>query len=589
MFEDRSLSDSRLRFLRFVSAGSLALLLAALFHFQVFQSDRYVQLAISNKLRVMRIPPVRGEIYDTNMVSLASNVLTFDIVGYPLDLKKEGVLGGFASLLGRHGIPLTEVDLEKRMKDQYVAPYRSVVLLKNLTLAQMTDLTSDGDFPSQIFHLPVWRRIYPVGSLLCHALGYVGEISDRELQSMGEGGSRSRYIGGDVVGKGGVERFYEDRLQGYPGFQVIEVDARGRFVRSISSRKPVPGEDLVLTIDLGAQRLAAEVMGEKRGSIIAMEIATGEIKVLFSSPTFDVNPLSWGVAGKEWQDLINDKDKPMINRAIAGLYAPGSVYKSVIAYAALAEGVVNPSTTFFCSGSYELGNQIFRCHRRWGHGHVNVIEALRDSCDVYFYEVGQKVGIDNLIKWGKLFGIGELTGIDLPGELAGTAAGREWKEKRFGERWYKGDTVNYSIGQGFLLMTPIQILRQFGVVASGKISRPHLLKGISEEPVDVGLDPEILSVIQKGMDAVVSSGGTGRRAANFGVSIAGKTSTVQNSHGDDHAAFAGYAPAENPKYVAIAYVEAGLHGSTTAAPLVGEILAYLVKHDGGSVTQSQPK
>ncbi|MDD4836916.1 MAG: penicillin-binding protein 2 [Dethiosulfovibrio sp.] len=581
MFDDRSISDNRLRFVRFVFCGSMLVLLSALCHFQVFQSDRYVQLATSNKLRVMRVPPVRGEIYDTNMVPLATNVLTFDIVGYPLDLRKDGVLTGLSSLLRRHGIPLSESDLEARIKSQYVAPYRSVVLLKNLTLAQMTDLTSDGDFPSQVSHLPVWRRIYPVGSLLCHSLGYVGEISDKELQAMGEGGTRSRYVGGDVIGKGGVERFYEDRLQGFPGFQVIEVDARGRFVRSISGRKPVPGEDLVLTIDLGAQRLAAELMSDKKGSVIAMEVDTGEIKILFSNPTFDVNPLSWGVAGKEWHELISDKDRPMINRAIAGLYAPGSVYKSVIAYAALAEGVVTPKTTIYCSGSYELGNQIFRCHRRWGHGQENIVDALRDSCDVYFYEVGQKVGIDNLIKWGKVFGIGELTGIDLPGELAGTAAGREWKEKKFGERWYKGDTVNYSIGQGFLLMTPIQILRQFGVVASGKIVRPHLLKGTSEEAVTVGLDPKILQVIQKGMDAVVSSGGTGRRAAAFGVSIAGKTSTVQNSHGDDHAVFAGYAPADNPRYVAVAYIEGGLHGSTAAAPLVGELLAYLVKHDKG--------
>lgn len=581
MFDDRSISDSRLRFIRFVFCGSMLVLLSALCHFQVFQSDRYVQLATSNKLRVMRVPPVRGEIYDTNMVPLATNVLTFDIVGYPLDLRKDGVLAGLSSLLRRHGIPLSESDLEARIKSQYVAPYRSVVLLKNLTLAQMTDLTSDGDFPSQVSHLPVWRRIYPVGSLLCHSLGYVGEISDKELQAMGEGGTRSRYVGGDFIGKGGVERFYEDRLQGFPGFQVIEVDARGRFVRSISGRKPVPGEDLVLTIDLGAQRLAAELMSDKKGSVIAMEVETGEIKILFSNPTFDVNPLSWGVAGKEWRELISDKDRPMINRVIAGLYAPGSVYKSVIAYAALAEGVVTPKTTIYCSGSYELGNQIFRCHRRWGHGQENIVDALRDSCDVYFYEVGQKVGIDNLIKWGKVFGIGELTGIDLPGELAGTAAGREWKEKKFGERWYKGDTVNYSIGQGFLLMTPIQILRQFGVVASGKIVRPHLLKGTSEEAVTVGLDPKILQVIQKGMDAVVSSGGTGRRAAAFGVSIAGKTSTVQNSHGDDHAVFAGYAPADNPRYVAVAYIEGGLHGSTAAAPLVGELLAYLVKHDKG--------
>ncbi len=581
MFDDRTLVDGRLRLLRWIALFSMLFLAAGLSHFQVFQVDRYVQLATSNKLRMMRIPAIRGRIFDSNQVPLATNVLTFDIVGYPLDLRKEGVLATFAGLLARHGLPLSESDLEKRIKNQYVAPYRSVVLLRNLTLAQMTELTSDRDFPVQVFHLPVWRRIYPVGSLLCHALGYVGEISDTELKDMGGEGAGSRYLGGDVIGKGGIERFYEDRLQGYPGHKIIEVDARGRFVRALSGRKPVPGEDMILTLDLGSQRLAADLLGERRGAVLAMEIATGEIKVLYSSPTFDVNPLSWGVADREWKELISDPDRPMMNRAIAGTYAPGSVYKPVIAYAALAEGVVTPRTTFFCSGSFELGNQVFRCHKRWGHGNENLVGALRDSCDVYFYEVGQKIGIDNLIKWGRLFGIGELTGVDLPGEVTGNAAGREWKEKKVGERWYKGDTVNYSIGQGFLLMTPIQILKEFAVVASGKSVRPHLLKGTSDKPKDVGLRADLLKVVQKGVEEVVRPGGTGWRAGQFGVSVAGKTGTAQNAHGDDHAVFAGYAPAESPRYVAVAYVEAGLHGSSVAAPIVGQLLAYLIKNDKG--------
>lgn len=581
MFDDRMLVDGRLRFLRWMALLSVLFLVLGLSHFQVFQADRYVQLAVSNKLRMIRIPAIRGRIFDSNQVPLATNVLTFDIIGYPLDLRKEGFLASFAGLLARHGLPLSEADLDKRIKSQYVAPYRSVVLLRNLTLVQMTELTSDRDFPPQVFHLPVWRRIYPVGSLLCHALGYVGEISDGELREMGGEGAWSRYMGGDAIGKGGVERFYEDRLQGYPGHKIIEVDAKGRFVRSLSGRNPVPGEDMVLTLDLGSQRLAAELLGDRKGAVLAMEIATGEIKVLYSSPTFDVNPLSWGVADREWKDLRSDPDRPMMNRAIAGTYAPGSVYKPVIAYAALAEGMLTSRSVFSCSGTFTLGNQVYRCHKRAGHGKENIIGALRDSCDVFFYETGQKVGIDNLIKWGRLFGVGEVTGVDLPGEASGNAAGRQWKEKKIGERWYKGDTVNYSIGQGFLLMTPIQILKEYAVVASGKSVTPHLLKSASHTPQDLGFKKDLLRVVQKGVEAVVKPGGTGWRAGQYGVTVAGKTGTAQNPHGDDHAVFAGYAPAESPKYVAVAYVESGLHGSSVAAPMVGQLLAYLIKNDKG--------
>ncbi|MCF4152222.1 penicillin-binding protein 2 [Dethiosulfovibrio sp. F2B] len=580
MFDDKVLLNSRLRLIRIALMLSMLVLFSGLLYYQVFRSDKYVKLATSNKLRVVRLPARRGRILDANGVLLANNVLTFDIVGYPLDLRKEGILSDFADLLGRHGIPLTEEILEKRIKKQYVVPYRSVVLLRNLTLPQVTDLVGDPEFPPQLFHLPVWRRTYPVGALVCHVLGYVGEISEQELKELGQDGETSRFVGGDVIGKGGVEQFYEDRLQGYPGHKVLEVDARGRFVRILSGRKPVPGEDLSLTLDLGAQKFAADLLGESRGAVIAMDLRSGGLKVLYSNPTFDLNPLAWGVSSKEWRDLVSDPHRPMMNRAISGTYSPGSVYKPVVAYAALADGVVTEKTTFFCSGKFELGNQVFRCHRRWGHGNEDLVGALRDSCDVYFYEVGQRVGIDSLVRWGKVFGIGLKTGIDLPGESEGNIAGRDWKEKRFGDRWYKGDTVNYSIGQGFLLMTPIQILRQFGALATGKLLRPHLFSDAASPPVDLGLSPKFLKVVQKGMAAVVKPKGTGWRAGIYGVSVAGKTGTVQNS-GEDHAVFGGYAPAENPRYAVVAFVEEGLHGSTAAAPIVGQLLAYLVKNDEG--------
>ncbi len=575
--------DERLRGLRWAVLASLACLIAGLGYFQIFRSDQYVQLALSNKLRVIRLPATRGSISDANGVLLATNVLTFDIVGYPLDLKEKGLLRAFSTLLRRHGIPLSEELLARRAQSQYVVPYRSVVLLRNLTMAQMTDLVGDPEFPPQFFYLPVWRRIYPGGALVCHALGYVGEITEAELQKLGRDGDTSRFAGGDMTGKGGIEAYYEDRLQGYPGHRVIEVDARGRFVRSLYGQRPVAGENLALTLDLGAQRLAADLMGDRRGAVLAMDLKSGGLKVLYSSPTFDVNPLAWGISSKEWKKLLGAPSRPMLNRAMCGAYSPGSVYKPIVAYAALAERSATRRTAVVCTGKFILGNQTYRCHRRWGHGSENVIEALRDSCDVYFYEIGQRVGIDTLVKWGKVFGVGKKTGVDIPGEVEGTISGREWKKRKFGDRWYKGDTVNYSIGQGFLLMTPIQILHEFAVLATGRSFRPHLLQDGDFPSVDLKLDAQLLRIVQKGLEKVVEPGGTGWRAGSFGVSVAGKTGTVQNCQGDDHAVFGGYSPVEKPQYVAVAFVEEGLHGSSTAAPIVGQLLAYLVKNNEGGL------
>jgi penicillin-binding protein 2 len=269
----------------------------------------------------------------------------------------------------------------------------------------------------------------------------------------------------------------------------------------------------------------------------------------------------------------------MMNRVIAGTYPPASTYKVVPAFAALAEGVINRRTTFVCTGGMRVGNRFFRCWKRdGGHGSMNVVSAIRDSCDVFFYQTGLRVGIDNLVKWGSLFGIGEPTGIDLPGEARGNIAGAAWKQERFKDRWYPGDTANYSIGQGFLLVTPIQLARIYAAIANGgKLVTPRLIKG-AKAYVSLQLPEGPLEIVKQGNEEVVLRG-TGRRAGQYGVSVAGKTGTAENPHGDDHAWFVGYAPVEKPRYVAVAIIEAGLHGSSAAGPVVGELLGYLCRFD----------
>jgi penicillin-binding protein 2 len=574
MLETRDVLDARLKALLYGVFVTLAMLFVGLYFFQVVHADKYIRLAYGNRLRLIRFSPPRGEIYDRNGVPLAVNETTFSIMGYPLDLDKPDMLPHLSGLLSDHGIPMSVEDLEKTVKKQRGAPYRVIRLVPNLTMAQMAELVADPEFPNQLFPMPVWRRIYPAGTLAANITGYVGEISESELKESLPG----EYVGGDLVGKGGVERFYEEQLRGTAGEEAIEVNAKGRKVRTIDQRSSEKGQDIHLTLDMGAQKRAMELLSDRKGAVVVMDVKTGAVLVSASSPTYDNNPLAWGVSAKEWLEITEDKDKPMLDRAISGVYPPASTFKPLVALAALEEGVITPGTTFFCSGALKLPSRTFRCWRRSGHGNVNLIGALQNSCDVYFYQVGMKLGIDRLLKWAKKFGLGVPTGIDLPGEGGGNVAGPDWKKERFKESWYQGDTINYSIGQGFLLLTPLQIARLYAAIANGGLLvTPHFVPENFRKPTNIGVAPDRLAVVQKGLDYVVSRG-TGSRAGNFGVAVAGKTGTAQNAHGLDHAVFAGYAPADNPQYVAVAMVEAGEHGSSVASPIVGEMLAHILSH-----------
>ncbi|MBR1671639.1 MAG: penicillin-binding protein 2 [Fretibacterium sp.] len=580
MPEIRDLLDGRLKGLLTGILCSLLVLVGGLYYCQIYQGDKYVRLAYNNRLRLIRFAAPRGEIFDRNGVPLAVNETTFSIMGYPLDLNTPEKLAKFSAVLMRHGIPMDVPQLERVVKQQRQAPYRVMRLVPNLTMPQMADLVADPDFPRELFPLSVWRRTYPAGAMAANVLGYVAEISEEELKASVEG----TYQGGDLIGKAGIERSYEEWLRGATGEEALEVDARGRRVRTLDSRTAVKGEDLRLTLDMGVQKLAVELLEDYRGALVAMDVRTGAILALASSPTYDNNPLAWGVSGQEWNRIVRDPERPMMDRCISGLYPPASTFRAFMSIAALEEDVITSSTSFFCAGALRVANRSFRCWRRSGHGAENVLTALQHSCDVFFYQVGLRMGIDRLVKWGRRFRLGEPTGVDLPGESAGNIAGPEWKLRRFREGWYQGDTVNYSIGQGYVLMTPLQIARVYAAIANGgKLVTPHLCALNYREPEDLGLTPSKLALVQRGLESVVSRG-TGARAGRFGVTVAGKTGTAQNAHGDDHALFVGYAPAEAPQYVAVAVIEAGKHGSSVASPMVGELLAHMLSHPAGSGT-----
>ncbi len=572
----RSVSDTRLNLWRAGMTCAYALLAASLVLFQVLWADRYVGLALKNRLRLLRMPPARGQIYDRNGLPLALNVMTFDIMGYPLDLRKPEVKQKLLSALERARLPHDAEALELRIRSLFWAPYRAISLVTNLTMLQMTSLMEDPAFPEELFPLPVWRRSYPAGPLAAHVVGYVGEISESELRSAGPDDEK-RYIGGDMIGKAGIEKYYENALRGAVGERAVEVDARGRQRRVLNEKMSGVGEDLTLTLDLSAQSYAFKLLGDRRGVIVAMDVNNGEVIVMCSNPTYDPNPLSWGVSGAEWQELNANGAHPMLNRAVYGQYAPGSIFKAVTGYAALESGAVGRNTTVLCPGIFHLAGNSYRCWRRAGHGRETFVRALRDSCDVYFYETSQTVGVKKYAEVGRRFGLGAPLGVDLPGEAPGVLPTPEWKKKALRQGWFRGDSVNMSIGQGYVLLTPLQMCSLYATIANGgTLYRPHLRRAEKPESVSAGLDPEILNVLRQGLRAVVAPGGTGHAAAVGGLDLAGKTGTVQHAHGKDHAVFAGYAPSANPRYAVVCFVEGGESGGRVAAPLVGRMLAYLL-------------
>ncbi|MDR1133584.1 MAG: penicillin-binding protein 2 [Synergistaceae bacterium] len=569
--------DHRLMYVRNIFIFSLLFLIAGLVYFQLVKADEYVELASRNRLRMIRLPSPRGNIYDASGVPLAVNVRTFEIRAYPMDIRRDEDYESTAGLFARHGIPMTSADLKERLEKQYVAPYRAISVIGNLTLAQVSDLVMDDEFSRRLFPSPVWRRIYPAEALAAHVVGHVGEITQKELEDQRD----LYYQAGDIIGKNGVESMYEEQLRGTVGEQVVEVDSRGRRLRNVNYNDPQKGADLRLTLDLAAQREALRLMEGKKGVIVAMDVNDGSVKVLMSVPTFDPNPLTWGISARAWSALNDDPDKPMMNRATGGVYPPGSVFKVVTAAALLMEKTVDARTDVFCPGYFRVGTpaRTFRCWRRSGHGRETIRSALRDSCDVFFYQNGVKLGIDKLIEWGHDFGVGEPTGVDITGEVSGTIAGRDWKRRNLKESWYQGDTVNYAIGQGYLLMTPLQLVRVYAAFANGgKLVVPRFNSAKKPEWKDVKVSKANMDIIRQGIRDAAANG-TARAASGFGAEVAGKTGTAQNSHGEDHAWFVGYAPAANPKYVVAALVEGGGSGGSVAGPLVGRMLSYLLEHD----------
>lgn len=574
----------RLEFMMVTGFLVILILIGRMFYLQIIKGSYYRRQAEGNRTRYTRILAPRGIIYDCNGEELANNKpgVMVSLVRQTGAYKEE-TLERLSQLLN---IPVADIKETIRLSGGSSEPIR---LVRNAS-PEVVDKVEENlrYLPGVMLEVQPVRN-YPNKQLAVHALGYVGEISDYEIEQ----GAYSDLKAGDIIGKFGLENYYDSYLRGEDGSYREEVDVAGRVVQIMDKVEPKPGQGLVLTIDAKLQRVAEEAVnrqlraiGARGAAVVALDPNNGEVKALVSRPGFDPNWFVNGISEKNWKYLNTDPFHPMTDKVIAGEYPPGSTFKIVTGSAALEEKKVTPDELIYDSGRHWLIDM--RNAGGEALGYINFKRALAASDNVYFYEMGNRVGIDALDKYAKEFGFGQTTGIDLHGEAQGLIASPAYKKKVFDEDWYLGDTFNTAIGQGFTLTTPLQVAEMLSAVATdGKRYKPHLVSKILNddgsvaktfEPEEEGKLPiseSTLKLIQEGLEAVTESGGTASFLKNLPVPAAGKTGTAENPHGLEHGWFIAYAPTTKPQLVVVCIVEQGSFGTISAAPIVKNILEYV--------------
>lgn len=575
------------------------LLFARMFYLQVIEGAKYKTLADKNRISLRHLPPTRGLIFDRNGQLLALNRKTFAVTFMPENSpdKIDQVLERLSLLL-----PLSDNEKKRIVKEaSKVRPFMNVRLKDDVSFDEMAaiqlnipDLLGVSIDESRI-------RVYPAKEYAAHVVGYVQQPSETDIL-------RDFIKMPEVrIGKTGIEQAYDEQLYGTIGSQKVEINAFGRDVRLLDTQKAVNGENLQTTLDMRLQKIGLDALGDQTGSAVLMNVHTGEILMMVSTPSFDPNIFNAPLPDALWKSLNNNPKHPLINKAIQGLYSPGSLFKIVVALAGLESGDITTSTRVNCTGELPVGNNVFHCWRRHGHGVESLKDALQHSCDIYFYQMGQKIGVDKIAQMAAKLGFGQPTGTGIAGEKAGLLPSREWKRREKNDEWRIGDTVNLSIGQGYLTATPMQMLLMMArVVNGGKAVRPTLIKP-TEKPVfeSLGFDPYHLALIRKGLSAVVNEKTGTAYYARFevnGQKMGGKTASTQirrisakeREEGltpqsqlpwkdRDHAFFAAYAPDNKPEYALIVAIEHGGGGSMTAAPIASQIMRKaleLKKEDG---------
>lgn len=575
----------------------LMVIIARLYYLQVYQADRYKTLADENRISTRLLVPPRGIIFDRNGVTIASNQQNFQalIVAEQAPNVQE-TLDAFKKIM-----PLSEAEEERIKKD--LKRNRSFVPIKirdNLSWEEVSRIQLNApDLPGIVIDEGL-TRYYPFGAGMAHILGYVSSVSDKDVKD-----DPLLEVPGFKIGKSGIEKYLEKALRGESGNLKLEVNAYGRIMKEIERVDGIPGKDVQLTIDSRLQQKAFELFGEESGAAVLLDVHTGEILAFVSAPSFDPNMMTQGLSTEDWNALLHNERNPLTDKAISGQYSPGSTFKMIVALAALEAGVIKPETRTYCAGKMFLGNHAFHCWKKEGHRHLNVVEALQHSCDIFFYETAQKLGIEKIADMARRFGLGSKINIGLENEKAGLIPDKEWKLRRFGEPWQQGESLISGIGQGYILTTPLQLATMTARLVNGGYEiKPTFLKvsdGEKSKIRKIDVSPTNLELIKEGMYAVVNKpGGTAWRSQfdYHGQRMGGKTGTTQvrritmkeRREGikkeselpwrlRNHALFVGYAPHDNPKYAVAVLVEHGGGGSSVAAPLAGKILREAVMLD----------
>jgi len=571
------------------------LLFIRLWHLQVIRGNEFMRLSENNRIRIRENPADRGMLLDRKGRLLAHNRPSFEVYLIPEDLKKN------PEVLVKVGEMLNMTQNEIRNKLQSLKkrpPFKPVKIKSDIDWNELALLEFNRvHLPGLIVDVRP-RRAYHYDDLASHLIGYLGEVDENDLRQSKD----SPYRLGAFIGKYGVECQWETDLRGVDGGRQIEVDALGREIKPLRSVDPFPGNNLILTIDLDLQQVAEEAFQDKGGGLIAMDPKTGKILAMVSKPSFDPALFARNISPEEWRSLIENPHHPLQNKGIQGQYPPGSVFKIVTAIAGLESGIITPDTQLTCTGTYPYGNRDFRCWKEGGHGTLSLHRAIVESCDIYFYQVGLKVGVDRIAHYASELGLGRPTGIHLPHEKPGIVPSSSWKKKRFGVPWYSGETLSLAVGQGYLNTTPIQLVNLISAVSNnGKFYLPQVVERVENiygtvlkeyRPVEIGganISENTLRIIQEALSGVVNEPhGTGWACALKGVKVAGKTGTAQVIRmaqnfrkGDmdrmplkfrDHAWFIAYAPCENPQIAIAVLVEHGGFGAAAAVPIAKKVM-----------------
>lgn len=558
------------------------ILIARFFYLQIYKRAQYFRASEKNRIREEVIEPTRGLICDRNGEVLVDNHPSYSVYAIPFEVNEaDSVLELAGQILN---MKTTEINtIIERGRTGLFTP---VKLKRQIDFEMLTNIEEQRlDLPGIVYQIEP-KRYYPSGVCAPHIFGYLGEINKQELNQVEYEGFRL----GDIVGKKGLEKYYEKELRGLRGYQYIEVDALGREIRKLKDRPeilPLPGKNLHLTMDADLQRLLEANMDTLRGGAVVVDCTNGAVLALVSKPNYDPEIFTKPISPEIWQNLVNDPDKPLYDRMVQSLYPPGSAFKVVLAAAAVELGKIQPDWKSFCPGYTWLGNRRYDCWNLRGHGELDLLEAIEQSCNVYFYKLGLKVGLDNLAKFSQIFLFGKSTDIDLIAEKSGLVPDRDYLDQKYGkDRWSKGLILNLAIGQGDLLVTPLQMGRLAMIIANEGVYYPLRLLNYLEDPIDgtrtrasidsnkiTGVSQETFKILKQGMIRV-SHGehGTGRAAAYRDITVAGKTGTAENPHGEDHAWFIGFAPADNPKIAFCIFVENGGSGGKVAAPIARLII-----------------